>query len=155
MSDAPSPEELALFQQLIRAHVPHNLAVGIHFESATFEPPTVTLRLEWNDKLIGNPLTGVIHGGAVTTLLDAASGASVYTKLRAPLPIATLDLRVDFLGKPPTGRDIFAKAECYRVTRSVGFVRAVAYVDDEKAPFASSSSTFALSTKGSVPGVGA
>ncbi|PZR03536.1 MAG: hypothetical protein DI536_35870 [Archangium gephyra] len=153
MSEVPSTEELALFQQLIREHVPHNLALGVHFVQATFEPSTVTLRLEWSDKLIGNPTTGVIHGGAVTTLLDAVSGASVYTKLRAPLPIATLDLRVDFLGRPPTGRDIFAKAECYRVTRSVGFVRAVAFVDDEKNPFASASSTFALSTRGSVPGV--
>ncbi|MGV3622112.1 MAG: PaaI family thioesterase [Archangium sp.] len=153
MSDVPSADELALFQQLIREHVPHNLALGVHFVRASFEPAAVTLKLEWSDKLIGNPVTGVIHGGAVTTLLDAVSGAAVYTKLRAPLPIATLDLRVDFLGKPPTGREIFAMAECYRVTRSVAFVRAVAFVEDEANPFASSSSTFALSTKGSVPGV--
>lgn len=153
MSDAPSADELALFQQLIREHVPHNLALGVHFVAATFEPPSVTLRLAWSDRLIGNPVTGVVHGGAVFTLLDAVSGASVYTKLRAPTPIATPDLRVDSLGRPPTGRDLFAKAECYRVTRTVGFVRAVAFVDDERDPFASASATFALGTKGSVPGV--
>ncbi len=151
MSDVPSADDLALFQQVIREFVPHNRALGIDFVSATFTPPVVTLKLAWGPHLVGNPLTEVLHGGAVTTLLDAVSGASVYTKLRAPTPIATLDLRIDFLGRPPARVDVFAKAECYRVTRSVAFVRAEAWVDGE-APFASSSSTFALSTRGRAPG---
>lgn len=152
MSDVPSADDLALFQQVIREFVPHNRALGIEFIHASFEPPSVTLKLPWSEKLVGNPLTQVLHGGAVTTLLDAVSGASVYTKLRSPMPIATLDLRVDFLGKPPARRDVFAKAECFRVTRSVAFVRGVAFVDDENEPFAAVSATFALSTRGRAPG---
>ncbi len=149
MSDS-SDEQLKLFQQAIAEFVPHNAALGLSFHDITTEPPTVTLKLPFSDKLVGNPLTGVLHGGAVTTLLDATCGAAVYVKLQAPLPIATLDLRIDFLNKPPAGRDVFARAECYRLTRSVAFVRATAFVEGEE-PFASASATFALSTQGGVP----
>lgn len=142
-------EALQLLQQAIVEFVPHNAALGLAFHEVT--QTTVTLRLPYAQKLVGNPLTGVLHGGAVTTLLDATCGASVYLKLRAPLPIATLDLRVDFLGKPPAHADVFAKAECYQLTRSVAFVRATAWTIDEQQPFASASATFALSTKGRAP----
>ena len=150
MSDTPhDPEALKVLQHAIVEFVPHNHALGVVFHGVSND--TVTLRLPYNEKLVGNPLTGVLHGGAITTLLDATCGASVYLKLRAPLPIATLDLRVDFLGKPPARADIFVKAECYRVTRSVAFVRATAWADDEANPFASAAATFALSTKGRAP----
>ena len=43
---------------------------------------------------------------------------------------------------------VFARAECYRDTSSVAFVRAIAYVDDPAQPFASAAATFALSTRG-------
>jgi len=150
MDDTPhDPEALKVLQHAIVEFVPHNHALGVVFHEVSDN--TVTLRLPYNEKLVGNPLTGVLHGGAITTLLDATCGASVYLKLRAPLPIATLDLRVDFLSKPPARSDIFVKAECYRVTRSVAFVRAHAWVDDEANPFASAAATFALSTKGRAP----
>ena len=90
----------------------------------------------------------MLHGGAITTLLDACAGASVFLRLKAPLPIATLDLRVDFLGRAPAHHHVFARAECYRATASVAFVRAVAYVNDPEDPFASAAATFALSTQG-------
>ena len=150
MDDTPhDPEALKLLQQAIVEFVPHNHALGLAFHEVT--QTTVTLRLPYDQKLVGNPLTGVLHGGAITTLLDATCGASVYLKLRAPLPIATLDLRVDFLGKPPARADVFVKAECYHLTRSVAFVRAPAWVDDEQKPFATAAATFALSTKGRAP----
>ncbi len=139
---------LTLLQEAIAHFVPHNRALGIVLHAA--DDATVTLRLPYSEKLVGNPLTAVLHGGAVTTLLDGACGAAVYLKLRAPLPIATLDLRVDFLGKPPARQDVLARAECYRLTRSVAFVRAEARVEGGE-PFAAATATFALDTRGRVP----
>lgn len=142
------PVDLALMNAAFRDFVPHNRALGLSLVAASWEPATVTLKLPWNPRLIGNPATQVMHGGAITTVLDGCSGASVYMKLRSPQPIATLDLRVDFLGRAPAHQDVFTKAECYRVTRSVAFVRAWAWTDDEATPFATATSTFALSTQG-------
>lgn len=144
------PVDLELMNAAFRDFVPHNRALGLSLIAATCEPAQVTLKLPWNPQLVGNPATQVLHGGAITTVLDGCAGASVYMKLRSPLPIATLDLRVDFLSRAPAHRDVLVKAECYRVTRSVAFVRAWAWTDDEANPFAAATATFALSTRGGV-----
>ncbi len=145
---ADEPVDLEMMNAAFRDFVPHNKALQLTLVAATWNPPQVTLKLPWDARLVGNPETQVLHGGAITTLLDACCGASVYVKLKSPQPIATLDLRVDFLGRAPAHRDVFAKAECYRVTQSVAFVRASAWVDDEAEPFAAATATFALSTQG-------
>lgn len=147
---ADEPVDLEMMNTAMREFVPHNKALGITLISASFTPATVTAQMPWSPKLVGNPETQVVHGGAVTTLLDACAGASVFLRLRAPSAIATLDLRVDFLGRAPAHKDIFARAECYHHSASVAFVRAVAYVDDPEQPFATAAATFALAARGQV-----
>ncbi|HEY6039916.1 MAG TPA: PaaI family thioesterase, partial [Kofleriaceae bacterium] len=88
-----------------------------------------------------------LHGGAITALLDACSGASVFAALTEWTPIATLDLRIDYLRAADVGRDVIAHATCYKQTRNVAFTRAIAYHDDPADPIASSVGTFMLSTK--------
>ena len=156
MADEPIPHptppedllDLEMMNAAMRDFVPHNKALGLTLISASFTPALVTVKLPWNPQLIGNPETQVLHGGAITTLLDATAGMSVFLKLRAPAPIATLDLRVDFLGRAPAHHHVFARAECYHATSSVAFVRAVAFVDSPEQPFASAAATFALATRG-------
>jgi uncharacterized protein (TIGR00369 family) len=131
-----------------RDFVPHNRALGLSVSDASFEPATATLRLPFDARFVGNPESGVLHGGVITTLIDAACGASVYFKLQSPTPIATLDLRIDYLKPATPGRDVFARAECFHVTHNVGFTRAVAYHDNPKQPIAVGNATFALSTRG-------
>jgi uncharacterized protein (TIGR00369 family) len=106
------------------------------------------LTLPFDRRLVGNPESGHFHGGAITTLLDATCGASVFLKLKEPTPIATLDLRVDHLGPGTAGRAVLARAECYKVTRNVAFVRGLAYHDDPAEPFATAMATFMISTPG-------
>ena len=101
----------------------------------------------YSDKLVGNPDTGVLHGGAITALLDAASGAAVFASLTDWVPIATLDLRIDYLRPAEPGRDVMAQASCYKMTKHVAFTRAVAYHDDPEHPIASSVGTFMVSTR--------
>ncbi len=128
--------------------VPHNKALGI--EILDVAEKSARYRLPYDDKLVGNPETGVLHGGAITALLDACCGSAVFNALPVPQPIATLDLRIDYLGPAEPKRDVIARAECYKVTRNVAFVRAVAYHDDEASPIASAAGTFMVGTN---PGV--
>ncbi len=60
-------------------------------------------------------------------------------------PIATLDLRIDYMKPATPGKDLLARAECYKLTRNVAFVRGVAYHDDPSDPIATSVATFMLS----------
>ena len=60
-------------------NVPHNHALGIVIEA--MGDATARFRLPYAAKLVGNPETGVLHGGAITALLDACAGAAVFAAL--------------------------------------------------------------------------
>jgi uncharacterized protein (TIGR00369 family) len=96
---------------------------------------------------VGNPATGVLHGGAITSLMDACCGAAVFMKLARPTPIATLDLRIDYLQPATPGLDVLARCECFRVSRNVAFVRGIAHHDDPGEPIAAAAGAFMLSTR--------
>ena len=125
--------------------IPHNKALGM--EMLELDRGEAKFKLPYDAKLVGNPDTGVLHGGAITALLDACSGAAVFAALTEWVPIATLDLRIDYLRAAEAGREVIAHATCYKTTRNVAFTRAIAYHDDPADPIASSVGTFMLSTK--------
>lgn len=143
--DADREAILGRINQTFCSLVPHNQALGLTM--VDYAEGVAVIRLPYQDLLVGNPDTGVLHGGAITALLDATCGASVFMKLVAPLPIATLDLRIDYLKPATPPRDVFARAECFKLSRNVAFARATAYqsVDD---PIATAAATFMISTPG-------
>lgn len=141
MSD---PRRLKLLRAFAET-VPHNRALGI--EIVEVGDARALYRLPYDDRLVGNPETGVIHGGAITALLDACSGSAAFNALVTPQPIATLDLRIDYLAPATPKQDVFARSHCYKVTRNVAFVRAVAFHDDEAQPIAAAVGTFMISTR--------
>lgn len=122
--------------------VPHNTALGLR--AVDCGPGGVVVELPYAEQLIGHPGTGVLHGGAITSLLDATCGMAVFLKLHALHRIATLDLRIDYLGPAEPKRSVLARAECFKVTRNVAFVRAVAYHDPAEDPIAAAAGAFAL-----------
>ena len=122
--------------------IPYNAALGLVAEDATAQG--VTVRLPYRQELVGNPDTGVIHGGAITALLDAACGMAIFLKMPSPVRIATLDLRIDYLKPATPPKDVRTRAECYKLTRQVAFARATAYHDDPADPIASAAGTFVM-----------
>ena len=130
-------------QRLI-AHVPH--ARLLQMTVIDVAPGECRIRLPYSDRLVGNPETGVVHGGVITTLLDQCGGSSVLAALEELTSIATLDLRIDYMKPATPGRDIVGYSHCYKLTRNVAFVRGVAYHDDPRDPIATTVATFMLST---------
>ena len=131
-----------------RDFIPHNKALGMELVTATFGPAVAVLSLPYDPRLVGNPDSGHLHGGVISTLIDAAGGAAVFLALKEPVPIATLDLRIDHFGPGTAGRDVFSRAECIKVTRNVAFIRAWAYHDTHEDPFATAVATYMISTPG-------
>ncbi len=133
-------------------NIPHARALGL--ELVAIGERECHTRVPWAEHLIGDPDTGVVHGGVVTALLDNCCGMSV----RAGQPpdetpaMATLDLRVDYLRAARPGRDIHAEAKCHKVTRNVAFVRGIAHDGDPGDPVATCVATFMLNTAAPTPG---
>ena len=125
-------------------------AVALGIRTLSVEPGVATLTAPYRAELVGDPDTGVIAGGVVTTLLDHACGQAVYMAIGEPTSIATLDLRIDYMRAAEPGLDIFARAHCYKLTRSIAFVRATAYDKDPDDPVATAQAAFMLGTRGPV-----
>lgn len=85
------------------------------------------LCLPYSDRIIGNPDTGVIHGGAITTLMDTASGSATMCALEDFELCPTLDLRVDYMRPAEPHKPVYARAEAYKVTRNIIFTRCEAF----------------------------
>ena len=130
-------------QQFIQA-LPHARALGMAITHIGNGEATLTM--PYDDRFVGDPETGVIHGGAVFALLDTCAGAAVMVHDSNPSNTATLDLRVDYMRPAKPGDTITAKAECYHVTRSVAFVRVTAMDADTDRPVATATGAFTVKT---------
>lgn len=124
----------------------HTHALGFAFDG--LEGDRVRLRVPWREDLVGDPDTGVLAGGLVTALLDHVGGLAVWIALDRFEPIATLDLRVDYMRAAEPRRDLIAEARCYRLTHSIAFVRAWAFEDRPDDPVAAAQATYVLSARG-------
>ena len=132
------PKKLA--RMFIEA-IPHARALSMSITQ--IEDGIAEITMPYDARLVGDPNTGVIAGGAVSALMDTCGGAAVMCHPSGPHGTATLDLRIDYMRSATPGQAIRARAECYHVTRSVAFVRATAF-DDGDTPVASATGAFTV-----------
>ena len=128
---------------------PHMRDTGMRITSVAPGRGTMTMpaRPDW----VGDPARNVLHPGALTVLADSVCGLAVGAALPKRVPYATLDLRMDYLRPAGPGNDVHCEAHCYRVTRSVAFVRADVWQADRDQPIATAQATFMLSTPAGTP----
>ena len=134
-------DKVRMARQFIEA-IPHARDLGLQL--IKLENGVAVITMPYDKKLIGNPATAVIHGGAVSALMDTCSGAAVMSHPDAPGATATIDLRIDYMRTAKPGDTITATATCYHMTRSVAFVRVTAVDSDTDNPVATATGTFTV-----------
>ena len=105
-------------------------------------PDWVELALPWREDLVGVAETGVLASGPIISLMDNATSMAVWTLAGRFTPHATLDLRVDYMRAAVPGQTIIGRGECYKLTRTISFIRGIAYDGDPSDPVAHVIGTF-------------
>ena len=142
MHTRSAAEKADMIHRILRSIV-HTHLQGICLESIDGEE--LTLKMPYRKELVGNPETGAIHGGALTVLLDHTLGIAGMCCDQVEATITpTLDLRIDHLGVAPAGKDIFAVARIYKVTRRVLFAEGFAYCESRDKPIAKATGSWVL-----------
>ena len=122
-----------LLRDIFEEQIPFNKVLGVRVESLDMEG--VCLKIEMKKELIGNPLKAVLHGGVISSILDAAGGITamwgMLKKLaQSPMEeigkrlfnVGTIDLRVDYL-RPGRGKYFLATASIMRTGQRVAVIR--------------------------------
>jgi uncharacterized protein (TIGR00369 family) len=122
---------------------PQAAALGMRFVSVA--PARGSLEVPWREDLVGDPDTGVIAGGVVTSLLDHTCGLAMAAAAGTePFSTATLDLRIDYMRAAAPRAGVTCEAHCYKLTRTIGFVRAEAWDVDKSDLIATAQAAFVL-----------
>jgi uncharacterized protein (TIGR00369 family) len=142
MSEKPAFDPERFFE--LARRVGHGKALGLEYRGSG--DSWMELCLPWREELVGVPETGVLASEAIVSLIDTASGGSVWLKVGHFVPIVTLDLRLDYMRPSVKGETVIARCECVKLTRQIAFVRGIAHNGDETRPIAQSAATFMLSS---------
>ena len=118
------------------ASVPYAKFLGL--ELGEIKPGEANLHLEVRDELRQNQ--GVVHGGAVASLIDTASAFAVVTQLEPNERVTTTDLTIHYL-RPVTAGRLTATARTVRAGRRL-FVLSVEVIDDQQKLVATAVTTY-------------
>lgn len=110
------PPEL---EALILEHIPFHKLLGLRIIPQ--EGGRARAELPFRPELIGDPLRPAIHGGVISTMVDACGGFAVWSTLTLDDRVSTIDLRVDYLA-PGNADKLLAEANIIRVGNRVAVV---------------------------------
>jgi uncharacterized protein (TIGR00369 family) len=138
--DASAPFDVSRF--LKDAREGHTVALGLRY--VDHGQDWCELVLDYDRRLVSDATSGVLASGPILSLMDMATTMAIWAKRGGVRPHATLDLRIDYLRPARPGNAVIGRAECYRLTRRVAFVRGTAHDGDANDPVAHVAGTYML-----------
>ena len=123
------PDKLERMRRIIEQGIPFNRLLGLKLLEVG--DGRAKARFEYQEALVGNPVTGVLHGGAIAAALDVIGASAVMATFEDEAPLhgmGTVDMRVDYL-RPGAGRYFVATGQVMRPGRILSAARMELYND--------------------------
>lgn len=96
--------------------------------------------------------SGLAHSGFVTIVLDSIMGLTVFTALEEFKPIATINLRTDYLDRIKCGVRAVCACNCQTIIDEIAYVKGEVSSEDGGAPIATATGAFMVGTRGPTKG---
>ena len=103
--------ESDFWTNVIENVIPYHKHLGI--KVVHFNQGHAVLKLPYQKHFIGDTQRPALHGGIISTMLDAAGGAAAMSLMSQEDRISTIDLRVDYL-LPAEVKDLLIEAKVIR-----------------------------------------
>ncbi|MEZ5710813.1 MAG: PaaI family thioesterase [Blastomonas sp.] len=123
-------------------HHGHSSHIGLQYRAHGDD--WVELELPYTEQLVGDPETGILASGPIISMMDNATSLAAWTRFGTFRPQVTMDLRVDYMRPAKPGKNIIGRGECYKLARSMAFVRGIAHDGDPEDPVAHVAGTFII-----------
>ena len=135
-------EQLHILADIYENKLPFNQVLGLHI--IRLKPDLVKVTFEMTDSLIGNYVQNSLHGGVISSALDAVGGLTatagmIQKKIDLPkeelaqivAKVGTIDLRVDYL-RPGKGVSFTSSATIMRIGNKVAVTRMELHSDQNR-----------------------
>jgi len=135
-------ELLHILADIYENKLPFNQVLGLHI--IRLKPDLVKVTFEMTDSLIGNYVQNSLHGGVISSALDAVGGLTatagmIQKKIDRPkeelaqivAKVGTIDLRVDYL-RPGKGVSFTSSATIMRIGNKVAVTRMELHNDQNR-----------------------
>lgn len=122
-----------MLRDLFEGGIPFNRVLGVEIES--LDPTGPRIRFPMRPQLVGHPLYGRLHGGVISSVLDATAGFALLCALaekhnNEPVDhlimrfsrMGTIDLRIDYL-HPGMGKHFIGHGKVTRLGGRIGSVQ--------------------------------
>lgn len=132
---SPAIQNVATYiTRFFNENMPFNQLLGL--KVSYLDDFQAEIKLDWHDKLMGNPIHKMLHGGVTAAILDTVGSVAALlhgvknltneediAAFYAQLPNGgTLDIRVDYL-RPGKGEQFIATAQVIRRGKKVAVCR--------------------------------
>ena len=140
-AEKTGPEALLeIVKDIYENRIPFDRLLGMKVDLLTWDQAVV--RFEMKPELVGNYVTGSLHGGVISAVLDALGGMTASTgvvRRMAARPVeeigealtrmGTIDLRIDYL-RPGRGDRFTATGTIMRTGKKVAVTRMELHNED-------------------------
>ena len=134
------PSSWDRIREMFEDSIPFHKILDLKVEGLEFGQPTIKVNMQ--NKLVGNFVHGKLHGGVISSLLDIIGGMVVFVDLTNQRDLhsaeeriaqfakmGTIDIRVDYL-RPGFGNEFIGSAHVLRTGSRVAVTRMELHNDE-------------------------
>lgn len=110
---------MATVKEFFEEHIAFDKHLGLLVEE--IRPGWVRVRLPFKPEFLGDPFRKALHGGVISTVVDATAGAAALSTLPYGSRCSTVDMRVDYL-LPARPQELIAEGTVLRSGNQVAVI---------------------------------